>query len=142
MTKPRVVIDTNVLLSSLKSSRGASYLLISLIGKDQFEIALSVPMVFEYEDVLKRYNLEIGISEQDVDDLLDYLCSVALHQSLYFLWRPFLKDPKDDMVLELAIASACEYIVTYNENDFLGANQFGVQIVSPKAFLQKIGVLS
>ena len=58
-----------------------------------------------------------------------------------FLWRPFSKDPKDDMVLELAVAAECEYLVTFNEKDFEGAERFGIKVVEPKEFLKRIGEL-
>lgn len=60
----------------------------------------------------------------------------------FFLWRPFLKDPKDDMVLELAVEAQCEYIVTFNQKDFVGSDQFGIAVVTPQEFLRKTGVIS
>ena len=66
---------------------------------------------------------------------IDYLCASAVRQKIYFLWRPFLKDPKDDMVLELAVASGSRYIITFNKNDFKGVDKFGILAVTPKEFL-------
>ena len=63
-----------------------------------------------------------------------------LHE-IYFLWRPYLPDPQDDMVLELAVNAGCKYIVTYNKRDFRGAETFGIEVVTAKEFLEKIGVL-
>jgi predicted nucleic acid-binding protein len=112
------------------------------VGRGRFDISLSVPLVLEYEDVAKRLvGSAIQLTEADVDDVIDYLCSVALQHKVYFLWRPFLKDPKDDMVLELAVSAGCSFIVTYNRGDFKGAEQFQVEIVTPKGFLEKIGEL-
>jgi hypothetical protein len=76
-----------------------------------------------------------------IDDILDYLCTVGDRRSIFFLWRPLLKDPKDDMVLELAVEAECESIVTYNQRDFAGADRFGVRIVTPREFLQERGLL-
>jgi len=135
-----VVIDTNVLISALRSNRGASYKLISLIGTDKFNFALSVPILLEYESVAKRKQFKHVIQE-DIDGLLNYLCKVADKRDIFFLWRPFLKDAKDDMVLELAVEAGCEYIITYNLDDFKGINQFGVEAITPKEFLTKIGEL-
>jgi predicted nucleic acid-binding protein len=98
-------------------------------------------MVLEYEAALKRQTKATGVSAADVDAIIDYLCLVGEHCKVYYLWRPFLKDPKDDMVLELAVSSNAESIVTYNKSDFKGANQFGVKVITPKALLQQIGVL-
>jgi predicted nucleic acid-binding protein len=66
---------------------------------------------------------------------------VAKLHEIFFLWRPFLKDPKDDMILELAVKSGCDRIITYNIRDFAGVEQFGLQVLQPGSFLQSIGVL-
>jgi len=138
----QIVLDTNVLISSLRSSTGASFLLLSQVGKNgSFEINLSVPLLLEYEDVAKRAGLVPGLSPSKIDDLLDYLCSVARRRRIFYLWRPFLRDPKDDMVLELAVEANCDCIVTFNRDDFVGCEEFGVRVVSPQEFLRLIGVL-
>jgi predicted nucleic acid-binding protein len=87
-----------------------------------------------------------GLTVQNGDrtvwsDILDFLCIVARRQEVFFLWRPFLRDPKDDMVLELAIAAGCDAIVSYNKRDFAGAGRFGVRVCDPKEFLTQIGAL-
>lgn len=71
---PRVVLDTNVLVAGLRSRRGASFRLLSEVGRGKFEIALSVPLVLEYEDALLRHAAVTGLSTADVDAVLDYLC--------------------------------------------------------------------
>ncbi len=135
-----VIIDTNVLISALRSNRGASFKLISLIGTEKFEISISVPLLLEYEDVSKRRKFEHFI-DSDIDDLLNYICRVADKLNIFFLWRPFLKDPKDDMILELAVEAGCEFIITYNIDDFKGIEQFDLEAITPKQFLMKIGEL-
>jgi putative PIN family toxin of toxin-antitoxin system len=137
----QIVIDTNVWIAALRSKRGASYKLLSLIDSGKFEANLSVPLVLEYEDTAKRLVGEIPLTERDVDDILDYLCAVAHHRRIYYLWRPFLSDPRDDMVLELAVTAECDFIVTFNQSDFVGVEQFGLSTLTPKEFLQKIGVV-
>ena len=107
----------------------------------RFDIALSVPLVFEYEEVLLRHLPATELGADDVDGLLDYLCSVARLQEIFFLWRPLLVDPKDDLILELAVASRSDAIVTFNERDFRGAEQFGIRVLTPGTFLKEIGVL-
>lgn len=141
MKRPRVVLDTNVLVAALRSRRGASFLLLEKVGTDAFEIALSVPLVLEYEDVLVRHRPETGLGPRDIATVIDYLCSVAHRQDIFYLWRPFLRDPKDDMVLELAVAAECEGIVTFNARDLAEARQFGKWVLTPRDFLQRIGVL-
>lgn len=141
MNTHRVVIDTNVIIAALRSRRGASYKLLMLVGTGKFTSVLSVALVLEYEDVAKRLGEVIPLSEQDIDDILDYLCQVSNHQEIFYLWRPYLKDPKDDMVLELAVAASCDFIVTFNKKDFEGLERFGIRVLSPKEFLQEIGEL-
>ena len=142
MGSPQIVLDTNVLVSALRSKRGASNRLLSLVGSGQFEIHLSVPLFLEYAEQCLDLVGRIALSKEDVDDLLDFLCKVAHHWPIFFLWRPFLRDPKDDLVLEVAVASQCDGIVTFNKRDFLGVHQFGLDAWTPKEFLQEIGVLS
>lgn len=136
MKKRRVVLDTNVVVAALRSRQGASFKLLSLLGEGQFEIALSVPLLLEYEDVLGRH-IPAGLYlPQEIEDVLDYICHVAHRQSIFFLWRPCLPDPKDDMVLELAVAAGCEAVVTHNQRDFVGAERLGVRIDVPRDFLR------
>lgn len=138
MDQLEVVIDTNVLVAGLRSRLGASFRLISLIGSGKFGINLSVPLVLEYEEVLTRQQQKLGLTRSDVDDFLDYLCAVANLHEVYFLWRPHLRDPKDEMVLELAVKARCEYVVTHNKRDFRDVEKFGVKTVTAREFLETI----
>lgn len=137
MAVPQIVIDTNVLVAAFRSRRGASHRLLSLVEAGHFEINISVPLVLEYEDVLGR--TEFGFSPEDMRDVVDYLCSIGNRHQVYFLWRPYLSDPKDDMVLELAVTAGCEYIITFNERDFQDLEPFGLQAIRPAEFLRIIG---
>ena len=139
MKSYRIVIDTNVMVAALKSKRGASYKLLSIIDQDKFQISISVPLIIEYEYALKRTDLNILLTESEIDDILDYICQIADKREIFYLWRPYLKDPKDDMVLELAVESESDYIITYNQKDFQGVSKFGIKTLTPKAFLKKIG---
>jgi len=138
----KIVIDTNVFISALRSRRGASYRLFMLLDRGDFEINMSVPLVVEYEDEAKRIAREIGLAYGDINDILDYICSVARKRVIHFLRRPFLKDPQDDHVLELAVEAGCDFIVTHNVRDFSGSQQFGVRVVTPREFLRVIGGIS
>jgi len=138
---PRVVLDTNVLVAAIRSRRGASFRLLSLVGTGAFEIALTVPLVIEYESVLKKHARAAGLTHKDVDDLLDYLCSEGHHQAVYFLWRPILRDLKDDMVLEAAVESDSDFLVTFNVKDFSGTEKFNVEVIEPRMLLQELGEL-
>ena len=132
----RVVLDTNVLVSAFRSREGVAFRLVSLLREGQFEICVSVPLVLEYEAVLHRAT---DLGGKEILSVIRFLCSVAHRQKVFFLWRPSLPDPKDDMVLELAVASRAKYIVTFNGKHFAAAGRFGIQVVTPKAFLDVIG---
>ena len=134
----RVVLDTSVLVAALRSRLGASFELISRLGSGTFEVAVSVPLVLEYEDALLRHVVASPFTENDVRSLIDYVCDVAIQQAVFFLWRPLLRDAGDDLVLELAVAARCEAIVTHNVRDFRGAEKFGVDVLTPGRFLQQL----
>ncbi len=136
MSLDQIVIDTNVIVSSLKSRRGASFKLVFLVASDLFEISLSVPLAMEYEEVLIRHQEHLVFSRSDIEHFLNYLCSQARHHDVYFLWRPVLKDPSDDMILELAVTSRSGCIVTFNKQDFAQASRFNIQVTTPKEFLK------
>jgi putative PIN family toxin of toxin-antitoxin system len=141
MDKSQIVLDTNVIVSALRSRKGASYKLLMLVGRANFETNLSVPVLLEYEDASKRLLGQIPLTENEIDNVLDYLCRMANRRDVYYLWRPFLRDPKDDMILELAVTAQCEAIITYNQRDFVGAEQFGIGVMTPKEFLESVGEL-
>ncbi len=137
-----VVIDTNVFVSALMSTEGASFRVLSLIDSGKFQVNVSIPLVVEYESAAKRFlGTKIQLSEKAVDDLIDYFCSVAQRHNIHFLWRPILNDPRDELVLELAVSAECQFIVTHNISDFQGSEQFGVSAITPKEFLARIGGL-
>ena len=137
----QIVVDTNVFVTALRSQFGASYKLLSLIDEEIFKLNLSVPLALEYEEVAKRMIGEIALSEKEIDDILDFVISRSNPWHIFYLWRPQLKDPSDDMVLELAVTAGCKYILTYNLNDFKGSEKFGIEAITPKAFLEMVGEL-
>lgn len=139
MANVDIVIDTNVLVAALRSKRGISHRLLMLVGTGLFEVHLSVPLVLEYEYAAMAHVPDALLDEQDVTDILDYICAVSQHHEISFLWRPHVKDPMDDMVLEIAFTAACNYIVTFNKKDFVGAEELGIEVVSPRKFLEKTG---
>ena len=137
-----IVIDTCVLISALRSRNGASFKLLSLIDSNKFTFSLSVPLVLEYEAVAKRMSRNLGLSHSDIENIIDYLCSVGDHRKVHFLWRPNLKDPSDDFVLELAVEAECSYIVTHNIKDFKDIKKFKLKAVTPQELLRKLGEIS
>lgn len=106
-----------------------------------FETCVSVPLVLEYESVAKREEVNPLVAANDVDDLIDYICRVSRRTEVFYTWRPQLRDPDDEMVLELAIGSRADWIVTFNKRDFAGTERFGIGLLTPVELLQKIGVL-
>lgn len=137
-TPPRIVLDTNVLYAGLYSANGKSHQLLRAIAEKRVRIALSTPLLFEYEDVLKRDQAVLGLGDAAVDLVLDNLSALADFQAIYFLWRPCLPDAKDDMVLELAVAAQVERIVSFNAKDFRPASRFGIEVVTPGVFLESL----
>ncbi len=132
---PQIILDTNVLLTALKSSRGSSYRLLTLVDSGRFQLNISTPLVAEYEEVLRREMPNINGT-----DIIDYLCVVANRHKIFYLWRPVLKDPDDDFILELAVKCSAT-IITWNIRDFKKAAIFGVSVLTPREFLQQIGEL-
>jgi len=138
MKKTKIILDTNVLFSGLYSSEGASYQILRAIEHGQIQIVLSTTLLFEYEDILYRKKSILRISEQEIEAILDNLCKLSSHQKIYYLWRPFLPDPKDDHILEVAVASKTKMIITHNIKDFIGTDKFGIIPIPPKELLKEI----
>lgn len=137
--RTRVVLDTNVLVAAARSRQGASFALVSSIPAAEFQPCLSVGLYTEWQEVLTRpENLPPGRTPDDALRYIRYLAGQSHLQEIHFLWRPFLSDPDDDMVLELAFAAGCEHIITYNVGDFRGCERFGVTALTPREFLKLI----
>jgi putative PIN family toxin of toxin-antitoxin system len=134
-----IVIDTSVMVSALKSSRGASFRILSLITSGKFAFHLSVPLIFEYEATLKRTDLNPTWTAEEIDELLDIICLFGIKHDIWYLWRPLSKDAGDDFVAELAVTAGVDAIVTHNVKDFLGMKTFGIRVLRPKEFLVEIG---
>ena len=134
----KTVLDTNILFAGLYSARGASFQVLKALSQEKIHPVLSVPLLFEYEDVLKRNSRKLGITHEDIDSFLDNVCNLCTFHEIHYLWRPFLRDPKDDLVLELAIAAQANTITTFNTKDFKGVEQLGIRIQSPKQLLEEI----
>jgi len=142
----KIVLDTNIVLSALLSNRGASNLLITWLfqNKKKYNV-VSNTLLTEFEDVLTRdKNIQQfnNLTKEDVLAFIDDICLISYHQSIHFLWRPFLKDSNDDMVLEVAVNANVRAIITFNPKDFKGVKEkFGIDILTPKEYLIKVGAL-
>ena len=132
------MLDTNVLIASLRSRRGAAFRVLTLVGTGAFEHCLSVGLLFEYESTLKRPGMVARLTPRQVDAILDYLCTTAHRQEIHYLWRPVLRVPNDDLLLEVAVAGECASIVTYNGRAFVGSERIGVRVHTPTEFLAEL----
>jgi putative PIN family toxin of toxin-antitoxin system len=132
----KIVIDTSVLVAAARSRNGASYKLVSMLPIPEIEIALTIAVYTEWQAVMTRpENLPPGATADDALAFLRYLASIAHLQDVYFLWRPFSRDPGDDMIVECAVASGCDYIVTHNVKDFRRVTELNVQVATPAEIL-------
>jgi putative PIN family toxin of toxin-antitoxin system len=135
----QIVLDTNVLLAGLRSRRGASYKLLTILNDNRWQLNISTTLVFEYEEILKQEQMQLGLSLEDIDDVINALCAIANKRSIFYLWRPMLNDPDDDFLVDLAVEAQAHYIITYNQKDLQPAEKFGIKVVTPKQFLQLMG---
>lgn len=133
----RIVLDTSVLVAASRSRNGASFRIVSRLPSPEFEIALTIAVYTEWQAVLTRAeHLPPGATPDMALGFLRYLASIAHLQDVHFLWRPFLRDPDDDMMLECAVASGSEFIVTHNVKDFRRVQELKVQAITPADFLK------
>lgn len=133
-----MVFDTNVLVAAARSRRGASHALLSRLPDARFEPVISVPVFVEYRAVLLRPENLLDRTSAQAEGFLDNLLAASHLQEIFFLWRPALPDAEDDLILELAVAANCGYIVTHNLRDFRGSEKWGITAVSPGGFLTLI----
>ncbi len=141
MMKPRVVLDTNILVAGLSSSLGASYQLLLHCRNNEFRLIVSIPLWLEYEAVLKRDEMHKlhGLSPRKVDAFLNNLALFCDPVTLHYLWRPQLSDANDEMVLETALNGNADALVTFNVADFApAAKQFAVNLIQPRVFLEQL----
>ena len=136
MNPLQAVVDTNVVLSALRSRRGASFRLLALLGDPRWRMNVSVALLLQYEAVARREAVPLHATREDADKFIAYLCAASEHRAIYFSWRPQLPDPDDEFILELAVAAGAGFIVTFNARDFRPADRFGIKVVEPREFLR------
>ena len=137
--KKKVVIDTNVLVSATRSRGGPSFALIQQVRNGSLLACCTPALFLEYEAVLKRgEHLKVsGLTETDIDAILAELVALVAPVATHYQWRPQLRDPSDEMVLEAAANASAHAIITCNLKDFAPASQFGIHVLNPQqAFLQ------
>jgi len=105
-------------------------------------LLVSVSLALEYEATCREaeHRLAAGLSEREVDVFLDAVMAMAEPVETHFLWRPHLRDPGDEMVLEAAVNGRAHALVTFNVRDFGTAPaQFGVELLLPREAIARIG---
>lgn len=140
MTLSRAVLDTNILIAAARSRKGASFALLQALRARRFVALASVPLMLEYEAVLKRpeHLAAGGRSAAMTDAFLDAMSLFIEPVHLHYLWRPQLRDPADEMVLETALNGRADALVTLNVDDFAAATRFRLRIETPGEFLRRL----
>ena len=135
-----LTLDTNILYQALKSTTGASYFILQQVRNRKIQIALSVPVFLEYKDVLTRDKSlkDFKLQLNDVENFLRFIAYIGKTFEIYFLLRPNLKDEKDNKIVELAVTSQSDYLITSNIRDFKNAElKFDqLKIITPSEFVK------
>ncbi len=128
-------------MAAVRSPAGASAAILRSIRKRRATLLLSVPLALEYEAVCRNadHRLAARLSERQVDTFVSGVIAMAEPVETHFLWRPQLRDPNDEMVLEVAVNGRADALVTFNRRDFGNVpNQFGVELLLPRAAIGRI----
>jgi putative PIN family toxin of toxin-antitoxin system len=137
----RIVLDTSIVVAALRTRSGAANAVLRLVALRRLVVLATSPLFLEYEDVLKRpeQRLAHGLATDAIDEFLAELAALVEPVEIHFQWRPQVKDPSDEMVLEAAINGEADALVTYNVRDFaLAGDRFGISIVRPADLLKKV----
>jgi putative PIN family toxin of toxin-antitoxin system len=137
----RLVLDTDAVIAGMRSPGGASAAIIRAVRGRPATLLLSVPLALEYEAVCRRpeHRLEAGLSVRQVEVFLDAIIALGEPVQTHFLWRPQLRDPNDEMVLEAAVNGRADALVTFNMRDYgTAATQFGVKVLLPREAITRI----
>jgi len=136
-----MVLDTDVVVAAMRSPRGASAAILRAARQGRATLLASMPLALEYEAVASRaeHRLAAGLSDDEVEVFLTAVAALAEPVTTHFLWRPQLRDPGDEMVLEAAINGRADALVTFNVRDFgTVPAQFGVEVLLPRQAIGRI----
>ena len=137
----KVVLDTDVVVAGMRSPGGASAEILRKARQGRVTLLVSVPLAVEYEAVCSEieHRLAAGLSEREVEIFLDAVVAMAEPVKTHFLWRPQLRDPGDEMVLEAAVNGQADLLVTFNVRDFGPVpSRFGIEVMIPRDALERI----
>jgi len=137
----RVVLDTDVVIAAMRSPAGASAAMLRAARQGQPVLLVSVALALEYEAVCREveHRLAAGLSESEVEIFVTAVIAMAEPVDRHFLWRPQLRDPGDEMVLEAAVNGHADALVTFNVRDFGTApSAFGIELLRPRDVLGRI----
>jgi putative PIN family toxin of toxin-antitoxin system len=134
----RAIMDTNVFLSALWSTRGAAFEIFAELRRGRWQMVLSNHLLFEYEEIGKRHAVEMGLTLEDIDEVLDALCAAAEQRQLQPAWVPRLTDPDDEPLLQMAVEAQVPLIVTRNTGHLKPAEAFGIEVLTPAEFLARL----
>ena len=137
----KIVLDTSVVVAVLRTRHGAGNAVLRLVAARQLRLLATPPLFLEYEDVLKRpeQRLAHGLGLEEIDVFLAELAALVEPVEVHFLWRPQVRDPNDEMVLEAAINGRADALVTYNIADFASVGErFEIRILQPAELLRKV----
>src|SRR3984957_10927395 len=137
----RLVLDTNVIVAAMRSPKGASAALLMAARRERITILANVALALEYEATCRRaeHGVAAGLRPSQLNIFVDAVIAMVEPVEAHFLWRPQLRDPADEMVLEAAVNGRASAIVTFNSEDFGGIPlQFGVEVLSPVDVLRRI----
>ncbi len=137
----RIVLDTSVVVAALRTRSGAGNAVLRLLAGGRLLALATPPLFLEYEDVLKRpeQRLAHGLTPDEIDEFLAELAALIEPVEVHFDWRPQVRDPNDEMVLEAAISGRADALITYNVRDFAAAGErLGIPVLSPVQLLKKV----
>ena len=137
----RVVLDTDVIVTALRSATGGSNAVLREAAYGRITPLVTPALFLEYEAVLKRpeQRLVHGLGLRDIDRFLSALAAACEAVEVSFQWRPQLSDANDEMVLETAVNGQADALITHNVRDFVkGAERFGLRVLRPGEFLKEL----
>ena len=137
----KLVLDTDVVVAAMRSPRGGSAELLRRIDGGEAVMLLTVSLALEYEAIctLAEHRLAAGLSASEASIYVDGLIGLAEPVRSFFRWRPQLRDPGDELVLEAAVNGQANAIVTFNESHLREARRaFGIDVIRPAEALRRI----